>query len=215
MSLINRLTASLVLTGVLLISVLASSNASAVSIPGLTPSGIPLFSNDVTVRINKGKVMIHTNGESKLFTVFTPSPIYGTKGNFSLTTSFNSSNAWTGVGDQLKISGQMDSVGITSKETLVTAELSSFAWDPLQPNILGWNTTNLWCTPDLPFACTTNESLYVVMNTDFDGDFFGAKNFTSSAKALTTVPVPAAVWLFGSGLAFLGATARRRRARKV
>ena len=49
--------------------------------------------------------------------------------------------------------------------------------------------------------CTNSESIYVALSKAFSGDF--GRNFMSMGIAVTTVPVPAAAWLFGSALGVL------------
>jgi hypothetical protein len=75
------------------------------------------------------------------------------------------------------------------------------------PYLWGFNTTNIWCSPELLLECTMSESVYVALSNAFSGDF--GRNFVSMGIAITTVPVPAAIWLFGSALGLLG-WARRR-----
>jgi hypothetical protein len=75
------------------------------------------------------------------------------------------------------------------------------------PNLWGFNTTNIFCNPDLMLECTDSESVYLALSNAFSGEF--GSNFMSKGIAVTTVPVPAAAWLFGSALGLLGWTRRR------
>jgi hypothetical protein len=75
------------------------------------------------------------------------------------------------------------------------------------PYLLGFNTTNIWCAPELMLNCTENESVYVALSKAFSGEI--GRNFMANGIAVTTVPVPAAVWLFGSSLGLLGWVRRR------
>ena len=49
---------------------------------------------------------------------------------------------------------------------------------------------------------TSSESVYAALSNAFSGDF--GRNFMSMGIAVTTVPVPAAIWFFGSALGLLG-----------
>jgi hypothetical protein len=69
------------------------------------------------------------------------------------------------------------------------------------PYLWGFNTTNIWCSPELMLECTNSESIYVALSNAFSGDF--ERNFMAMGIAVTTVPIPAAVWLFGSALGLL------------
>ncbi len=59
--------------------------------------------------------------------------------------------------------------------------------------------------------CTTAESFYVAGDFGNDPNKIKLKGSKGGATAVTTIPVPAAVWLFGSGLLGLVGVARRRK----
>jgi hypothetical protein len=71
------------------------------------------------------------------------------------------------------------------------------------PNLWAFGTENIVCNPLLLISCTTNESIYISLLGGFDGNFNNGK-FKDSGIAITTVPIPAAAWLFGSALGLLG-----------
>jgi hypothetical protein len=101
----------------------------------------------------------------------------------------------------------MAQVGITRPNTLLMAADLTSANFVDDPYLWGFNTSNIFCNPALLLECTDQESVYVALSTAFSGDF--GRNFMSMGIAITTVPVPAAIWLFGSALGLLG-WARRR-----
>jgi hypothetical protein len=63
----------------------------------------------------------------------------------------------------------------------------------------------------LLISCTLNESVYIELDEAFSGQFSDYKinKFRTNGLAITTVPVPAAAWLFGSALGFLAWLRRR------
>jgi hypothetical protein len=93
---------------------------------------------------------------------------------------------------------------------LVTADITAFNFQD-DPNLWGFATSNILCSPLLLITCTTNESIYVELDDPFtQGNLVGGR-FTTTGFASTTVPIPAAAWLFGSALGFLGWAARARK----
>ena len=58
-------------------------------------------------------------------------------------------------------------------------------------------------------GCTTNEVIYLNL-LEAIGPDAGARKIKTAGIAVTSVPLPAAAWLFGSGLLGLIAMARRR-----
>ena len=91
--------------------------------------------------------------------------------------------------------GDWSTLGYDYSGTIAGTTLSSGA--PAQPSSQ--------CTNDNSF-CNWKEDL----NGDGDVDLF-KRAFSGTASVDTFVPVPAAMWLFGSGLALLAGMARRRR----
>jgi hypothetical protein len=105
--------------------------------------------------------------------------------------------------------------GATSEATgtLMTADLTG-DWAQ-NGSLIGFNTTNISCAPGITAwtgSCTTAEVVYFLLN--------GTPDFTQRTQgwasvtgiAYTSIPVPAAVWLFGSGLVGLVGISRRRKA---
>lgn len=120
----------------------------------------------------------------------------------------------------LTISG-VDPFGTSGKKvTLVTADYTEGSGifsedyyangDDLFGMAITGNADNGSLCPLWDF-CTTNETVYIAG--DFGSDFTNI-NLKRGANAVTTIPVPAAVWLFGSGLLGLIGIARRKKAGK-
>ena len=118
------------------------------------------------------------------------------------------------TGGTITVKG-VDPLGDTNtRVTLVTADyddsMFNFSLNDSQVGFLdlfGVSTTNIQCISTWTF-CTTNESFYVA------GDFGPNTNrifLLNDATAVTTIPVPAAFWLFSSGLLGLIAISRRRK----
>ena len=111
---------------------------------------------------------------------------------------------------KIKISGKIDDLGI--KGTLMTADLEG-AWDA-DGSLIGFNTMNIQCNDAINAylgggGCTTNEVIYLNL-LEAIGPDAGARKIKTAGIAVTSVPLPAAAWLFGSGLLGLIAMARRR-----
>jgi hypothetical protein len=190
-----------------LVAFLASTtSAYALSLPGITPSGTPVFINSVKVRLNKnGGLRAFSNGAGKDFTLFDGSSVRSGFGIFDLRTTVDENGQISG--GTVEIKGKGSDFGILGEMiTLMTADLTSGNLTS-SSSLWGFNTTNIWCAPELQLNCTNSESVYLSLNSLFGGIF--TDKFTSSATATTTVPIPAAAWLFGSALGLLGWVRRR------
>jgi hypothetical protein len=208
MAITTKLTATIAGTCLLLFSAFVSQSAFALSIPGLRSSGTPAFQFDVKVRHvpqgpNKSTMTITGRND---FIFYNGAVENGIDGTYNLKATFDSAGNVTGGDVSLK--GAIPSLGIVDKNTvLFTADLEAFGFDPLQPMLIGFNTTNIMCDAGLGVVCTNSESVYVTLDAMFTGL---DTRLRTSGTSITTIPLPAAVWLFGSGLALLGATARRQ-----
>jgi len=211
MSITTKLTASLAGTCLLLLTTVFSSGAFAIGIPGsvVPPSGEPFMFNSVKVRANNGKWSITSNTGNDPFQLWDGSTLYnGTGSKYTLNVDFNK-NTGAFIGGTLEISGQVAALGINTKTTLVTADITAYDFDALYNNkLIGFATDNIDCYAGLGFTCTTSESIWITLASAYGGD--PTARFKNTGTAITTLPLPAAAWLFGSGLVFLAATGRRR-----
>jgi hypothetical protein len=185
------------------------------SLPEISPAGIPNFENSVKVKvIKKGqkgyKLKARKKGKDQFLNA---SPLDSLKikgGSYKLDAMFDPfGNFLEGT---LKIKGKVDTPLGKAKGTLMTATLTSFAYtSDLSSSLLGFNTSDIVCNSVIDdwLHCTSNESVYIELD---EGGFAPTvKNFKSKGLSVATVPVPAAVWLFGSGLVALVGVTRRRK----
>lgn len=102
----------------------------------------------------------------------------------------------------------------TSGQLVYGGDLTAFGWSGTEgileftiANLSGW-ALDSWTTGD-----QTGAVEHLMLNTGvFDlGGVSSVKSFTATADGFAVVPVPAAVWLFGSGLIGLVGLARRKR----
>jgi hypothetical protein len=198
----------LTLASVFVMSVFGTTSALAYSLPDITPSGSPAFTNNVRVHLNPNGMLRIMGRANQTFLLDTGSgTMVGTGGMYTLTASFTETGDYIEHSGFVKLYGMMSQVGITQPHTfLMSADLTSANLVD-DPYLWGFNTSNIVCNADLLLECTNSESVYVALSNAFSGDF--GRNFMSMGIAVTTVPVPAAVWLFGSALGLLG-WARRR-----
>ena len=196
------------LASVLIISVFGSTSASAFSLPGITPSGSPAFTNNVRAHLAPNGMLGIMGRSNQTFVLDTGADtIIGTGGMYTLTARFTETGEYIADSGSVSIYGKMEQLGISQPRTmLMSADLTSANLVD-DPYLWGFNTTNIVCNADLLLECTNSESVYVALSNAFSGDF--GRNFMSMGIAITTVPVPAAIWLFGSALGLLG-WARRR-----
>jgi len=216
MSSINRFALPAAAVCVSLLAILASNSASALQIEGITPSGQPVYMNPVKVRYNakNNTFKAWTNGSGRDFSLWDGSDLYAARGSLTLNASVDNAGNLMSTG-RVQIKGGISALGLEGGgNVLMNADLTDFAFgDILNPDGTvagvgyGFNTNNIFCNPALPFTCTQRESVYLVLNGVLPEDFLNS--FSTSATAHTTIPVPAAVWLFGSAIALLGWVRRR------
>ena len=228
--LIKILTAAasvVILAAVGSVNAYASSVSPGFELPGILPSGFANFENTVKVKINKKgkkgfKLKVKGKGGGNYLNLSPEDSLKIKGGRYKLIAMFDPlGNFLEGT---LKIKGKLDTDAGKAKRTLMTALLGSafggtdFAYTG---NLLGFNTHDIVCNSvidALVGGCGSNESVYISLE---DGGFAPTvKNFKSKGLSVATiteggppaaVPLPAAVWLFGSGLiGFVGVMRRRK-----
>ena len=182
---------------------------SGYELPNIAPSGYPNFENAVAIKYQRAD-----NVSNKLTAV-----IKNTTGTFNLNGSsydvnnlsyklranFTNSGSPSFIDGTVRINGNIEGLGANG--VLFKANLSDFN---STSSLIGFNTNITFCDPGIAVYCTTNESVYLH---SFGGGFSTSlKKFREDGTALTTIPVPAAVWLFGSGLLGLVSIAKRKKA---
>jgi len=200
-------------------------------IDGLVAGSYPYFETDVDVTWDKAKSTLtasYTKDGISLFHVSSNEQfaITNTKFDFSATLlDFHApSPSYTGnvvsgsAPDkaQLTISGDMTIGGTAITKDLMSAYLEGVYGQ--DGKLIGFNTTGIICNPviDAYVNCTTDEVIYFDLASEID---FTASTSTKKAKgktltsgtALTSVPLPPTVWLFGSGLLGLVGIAKSRK----
>ncbi len=180
------------------------------NLPGITQAGYPNFETDARVSWKKTgksgyKLHVWQNGSygSTLLNMNPTTEHAVTSSNYQLHAKFNSAGSL--ISGKVKINGGIPSMGI-GNTLLMTANLMDFAFTD---SLLGFNTTDIVC-PVFDF-CTENESVYVALA---GGGFnLDIKKLDTTGLVVTTVPLPAASWLFGAGLLGLLGVARNRKTR--
>ena len=188
------------------------------SLPGLVNGSFPFFLQNVTVTLKnrkKGdfKLMSRNRGvatrKSTLF--FSPSiddtySIYKT--GFRFKAKYKNGDL-TGM---IKIKGKMPDLGINRRRVLMKADLKGM-WNSTG-QLIGFNTMNIECNAaiDAVRACTTDEVIYLSELKDALDPGGSKGEYKTTGLAVTSIPLPATAWLFGSGLLGLVGAARRRHA---
>ena len=204
--------------------------ANALSLPGIPDSGTYSFEFDNAsqtatsmndyirkwyhngVEIEEGiggtKVLRAENAGAFTFYGSGMTPYEGDAGQFDLEAFFDAGGNF--ISGTVTISGRIEGFGIDTPQFLMSANLVDFASSG-DNMLIGFETSNLTCNAafqNIYNVCEVNESVYLQTNTPLDVGNLSGRLLVSS---LTTIPVPASVWLLGSALAFAGAVARRRK----
>jgi len=185
--------------------------SSGCSLPGVRSSGFPYFDQGVKVHYrNRGggafslKARYNKKSDRSSLVMSDTSffDIDKTKFKFNV-------KVVDGVAKgSVQIKGRIQGIGMNKRQKLMSANLEG-AWAmSADGQLLGFNTMDIECNPVLPINCTDAESIYLAL---VDAINTGEKNIKTTGVAITTVPLPAGVWLFGSGLICLVGMARKRR----
>jgi hypothetical protein len=192
-------------------------------LPGILPSGKPEFDHQVKTHVvrqgNNGSMLIVTGMGGKHYFNVSNEESYPLSGGFVLKAHFDSEGNLL-EGD-VKIAGSInndDGKGSMAGGKLFEADLGSDMSDTnyaFTSDLIGFNTSNITCNSVIsmlvPGGCTQYGSAYITLD---EGGFGGFMDrYRSRGRAVTSmpsaIPVPAAVWLFGSGLIGLVGMTRR------
>ena len=191
-----------------------SGGASALALPGITPD--PNFENYVTIKYQRADNQSNKlTAEAKKITgeFFTLDGTKYTVDNLSykLRANFTNDKSPTLIDGTVRINGSIPSLG--AQGVLLTADLNTFVTDG---DIIHFGTTLTSCASAFLSECLSDDGEFrteAVWLFDFGGGFdVKHKKFRADGTAITTIPVPAAVWLFGSGLLGLVSLAKRKKA---
>ncbi len=185
------------------------------SLPGIRDGSYPYFDNGVKVEYKDKKdgdfqikAQQDSNSGRSVFLLDLDELFYVGKPKYKFTAEVKNGVLKKG---SVKIQGIIQDLGITKKTTLMKADLEG-AWTfSADGKLLGFNTTNLFCHEAFAAYCTNAESVYLSLAESINGVLDTGKKLKTTAIAVTTVPIPAAAWLFGSGLLFFAGIARKRR----
>lgn len=188
------------------------------SLPGLVAGSFPYFSQSVDVTLkNKEngdfrlKARFGGDGSEESTLLFSPS----IDDTYTISNTIFRFKAKYRNGDltgSIRIKGVIPDLNINSRQTLMTADLTG-VWNSTG-QLIGFNTMNIQCNDAINAVaqCTTNEVIYLSQLKDAL-DLGGLKGkYKTTGLAVTSVPVPAAAWLFGSGLIGLAGVAPRKHA---
>jgi len=111
----------------------------------------------------------------------------------------------------IKISGKIDGQKIKITADLNPEKKTPGVWDSSEDGMLwGFNTYNIECKGlEAYTACTKNEVAFLNLVSAI-GPASGFPEISTAGTAVTSVPLPAAAWLLGSGLLGLITVSRRR-----
>jgi len=180
------------------------------ALEGVNSGTFPYFDNVVAVSYKTKNDTAQITAKSykgsvdNLLVVDTDTSYSIDKEKYSLKASVDSNDVATGA---LKISGTIDGEKFT-----VTADLAGPVALSDDGTLVGFDTKNIVCSDvitTLTGGCTTNESIYLNL-LEAIGPVSGFDKVSTAGRAITTIPVPAAAWLFGTGLLGLIAMSRRR-----
>lgn len=202
-------------------------------LPGIPASGAPSFvfnnspatsfGGNVQSWFNNYAVIQNVGGASGSYNFFAHNEgsfdfiealgvsIDGVGGNLDLSAKFDSEGNF--LEGTIKITGAISELGINDPSTvLMTADLVGFGF---QGNLVGYSIGNITCAAEIQ-NCENDpgdiESAYFRMAGSFAGiQNLNGKNYRSTIASITTVPIPAAVWLMLSGLGCIAGLKARRR----
>ncbi len=188
------------------------------SLPGLVEGSFPYFSQSVYVTLKNQqngdfKLKARYGGDAPKESTLLFSPSIDDTYTISKTRlRFKARYKNGNLTGSIRIKGVIPDLNINSRQTLMTADLTG-VWNSTG-QLIGFNTMNIQCNAAINAVaqCTTAEVIYLSQLKD-SLDLGGSMGkFKTTGLAVTSVPVPAAAWLFGSGLIGLVGVARHKHA---
>jgi hypothetical protein len=189
------------------------------SLPGLVNGSFPFFLQNVTVTLKNKKhgnfrLKVKNRGaEARESTLYFSPSIDDTYAIYKTAFRFKARYKNGNLTGRISIKGKMPELGLNKRRTLMTADLKG-QWNSTG-QLIGFNTMNIECHAAINAVaqCTTDEVIYLTELKDAL-DLGGARGkYRTTGLAVTSVPIPATAWLFGSGLLGLVSVARRKYAR--
>ena len=198
---------------------------------GIDPASWTNFENNVKVKVvKKGKkgakgTLLKVTGKKGNGDFFNlePTDNFTIRGNsYKLTARFDADgNLINGKKSKVTINGTIETEDDKVSGKLLTAKLGDLldgAGYAFTDNLIGFNTYNVKCHAAIesitPGGCEDGESAYISLDKsleDVTRKYKSAGLAVTGSAEISAVPVPAAVWLFGSGLLGLMGMARRRK----
>ena len=199
------------------------------NIYGIPPAGFPNFSNTATTTLSKTGIdaaatfqLVSTGAPGDFLFQYDPSLSYNVSGSFSLSATANAGGPFTGI---FAVNGTLPGYTgpgtppLPSAQNLFSGTLGLMNLDVVSgdgtPVAVGFATTGFsgWARQ---FSSGSDESVYLynfnvpwVLNLSNSAKF---KRISLRGSALSTVPLPAAVWLFGPACGLLACVRRRKAA---
>lgn len=198
---------------------------------GIDPASWMNFENNVKVKVvKKGKrgakgTLLKVTGKTGGGNFFNlePTDNFSIKGNrYKLTARFDADgNLISGKKSKVRINGAIKTEEGKVSGRLLTARLGDLldgAGYVFTDTLIGFNTHNVKCHAIIesisPGGCEDGESAYISLDKrleDVTKKYKSAGLAVTGSAGVSAVPVPAAVWLFGSGLLGLIALGQRRK----
>ncbi|MGI9290910.1 MAG: hypothetical protein ACR2QG_06500 [Gammaproteobacteria bacterium] len=229
MRLFKTKTVSLFAALITVLNLIGTAQALPVTeLPGIAPSGNPNFTFDDTMTSDYSNTIqswydnlfyIEYNGSGYTLFVaqqgdftYSPSPsetLQGTDGIFNLYANFDSSGNF--LDGMMAIAGRVPGVGINDSSTILTrGTLNSYE---VSGSVMGFSADITYCdaaiAADCNFASPESVYFYTAENLPDIGSL-GGGNYQSILASITTVPIPASMWLMFSALSLCAMWARRK-----
>ena len=136
----------------------------------------------------------------------------GTNGIFNLYAEFDA--AGNLIFGEMAIAGRVAGVGINDPDTILMRANLEPGMFKSEGNLMGFGMTVTLCAAQIASECqmVTPESVYFFTEGNLpDIPSLGNNDYQTTLATITTVPVPASIWLMLSALSLAGVMARRKK----